>query len=268
MEIPQQYRKYIFGTSFVLLIIFCVYFGVKTVLEFKNFRMMGMTYVSLDGKGEVSSAPDLATINFTIKENDKLTKDAQDKVSVKEKVVLVFLDKSGIEKKDIKAESVNFYPQYDYGIPCISQVNVIDVSCQPTLPKIIGYEASEYITVKIHDITKAGEIVSGLAELKVFDMNGPNYSIENEENLKAQARKLAIADAKNKAKILAQDLGLHLGKVTSFMDNNTSSGYPAMYEKLSVDMGMGDSDIAIPAPSLPSGENKIISNVTITYDLR
>lgn len=267
MEIPQQYKKYIFGASFVLLIIFCVYFGVKTILDFKNFRMMGMTYVSFDGKGEVSSTPDLATINFTIRENDKETKNAQDKVSVKEKTVLAFLDKNGIAKKDIKAESVNFYPQYDYGTQCVAGSNTIDASCQPTEPKIIGYEASEYITVKIHDITKAGGIVKGLAELQVFEMNGPNYSIENEENLKAQARKLAIVDAKNKAKILAQDLGLHLGKVTSFMDNDTSSGCSAMYEK-SFDMGAVDSNMAIPAPSLPSGENKIISNVTITYELR
>lgn len=242
-----------------------VFFLVKIISEIKGYRFIGggdtaYSTISFDGMGEVSASPDMATINFTIREESKEVKDAQAKVATKETAVLGFLEKSGVAKKDIKTESYNTYPKYDYGVPCYAGMVR---PCREGAPKIVGYEVSQYFTVKIHDLEKVGEVVAGVGGLAVSEMSGPNFSVENEEELKAEARKLAIDDAKAKAKVLAKDLGVRLVRVVNFSENGN---YPMMYGK-----GMMY-DVAESArassPTLPSGENKITSNIVITYEIR
>ncbi len=137
--------------------------------------------------------------------------------------------------------------------------------CVPTESKIIGYEVSEYISVKVRDLAKSGDIVKGLGDIGISEINGPNFSIENEDKLKEEARKMAIDEAKEKAKALARDLGVRLVRIVNFSENGN---YPMpMYAE-----GMMAKDSVVSSslrsPELPTGENKIISNVIITYEIR
>jgi uncharacterized protein YggE len=94
-------------------------------------------------------------------------------------------------------------------------------------------------------------------------LNGPNFTIDNEDGLKVEARKIAIDDAKVKAQKLASDLGVRLGKITSFSESGNNPA-PIMYGK-----AMMLEAPSAPAPAeIPKGENKITSDVTITYELR
>jgi len=250
----------------VLAILVSVYVAAKIISEVKGFNYIGGTApatntISFDGKGEVSAKPDLATISFTIRDNEKVMKDAQDKVTAKESSVLSFLSSSGIDKKDIKTENYSSYPKYDMGVNCYSGLNL---PCRGSEPKIIGYEVSENITVKIHDIAKAGDIVKGIGAVGVSDMSGPNFSIDKEDALKETARKYAIDDAKAKAETLARDLGVHLVRIVNFSENGN---YPIMYAAKGMALDSATTAPS-PAPALPTGENKITSNVTITYEIR
>lgn len=250
----------------VLMIIASVYGAVRIVSEVKGLRFIGggapaSNTITFDGKGEVFAAPDLATVNLTIRENAADVKDAQSKVTAKETAVLAFLDKSGIAKKDIKTESYNSYPKYDSVTPCYSY----GMPCRQESPKIIGYETSEYISVKVRDLTKAGEIVKGIGAAGISEINGPDFTIENEDALKAQARKMAIEEAKTKAESLANDLGVRLVRIVNFSENGN---YPMYYGKGMMALDSVASPESAPAPALPTGENKITSNVTITYEIR
>ena len=169
-----------------------------------------------------------------------------------------FLEEQGIVKKDIKTESYNSYPKYDYGSPCYGMY------CPRATPKIIGYEVSENISVKVRDLTKAGEILGGITALGVSETSGPNFSIENEDKIKAEARQMAIDEAKTKAESLASDLGVRLVRIVNFSEDGY---YPApMYARDS--MMTLESKVGQAALELPAGENKITSNVTITYEIR
>ncbi len=253
---------------FVLAILACVYVGTLIVSEVKGLKFIGggtpaSNVISFEGKGEVSAKPDVAEINFTITDNQKEMKDAQTKVTEKETAVLAFLDKSGIAKKDIKTEGYNSYPKYDYVTPCYRGYGM---PCSQAEPKITGYEVSENITVKVRDLTKAGDVVKGIGAIGVSNLSGPNFAVENEDALKAQARKIAIEEAKEKAKKLSKDLGVNLVRIVNFSENGN---YPVpMYAS-----GMMAKDTmavveSAPSPELPTGENKITSNVTITYEIR
>ena len=123
----------------------------------------------------------------------------------------------------------------------------------------------EYPTIDPDRFAKAGDIVQGIGAVGVSEISGPNFSIENEDKLKETARKMAIDEAKAKAKILSHDLGVRLVRIVNFSENGN---YPIMYANKGI--AMMDSAVSEPAasPELPTGENKIISNVTITYEIR
>jgi uncharacterized protein YggE len=285
MEMQTYEKSRLVKAGFVLLIILSVYYGAKIITEIKGYNFIGggataSNVVSFDGTGEVSAKPDLATISFTIIGDATDMKTAQTKVTTKETAVLSFLDKSGIAKKDIKTESYNSSPTYEYRNAICPQYaptpvnapNAVSGSvssgsaiyCPPGKQVLTGYEVSEYVTVQVHDIAKAGDIVTGIGAVGISQISGPNFSIEKEDALKEQARKIAIDDAKAKAEVLAKDLGVHLVRIVNFSENGN---YPSiMYASKGV--MATDSVAPAPAPALPTGENKITSNVTITYEIK
>jgi uncharacterized protein YggE len=106
--------------------------------------------------------------------------------------------------------------------------------------------------------------MQGLGTLGVSDLNGPNFSIDNEDALKAQARKEAIDDAQTKAKALAKDLGVSLGRIANFSE---SGNYPTpMY--YAKDARVSSAGLEAAPAQIPKGENTITSDVTITYEIR
>jgi uncharacterized protein YggE len=269
MQIFEKNKKYVLILVSVFLIILSVYFVFKSISEFKNYSVMNsqvMNTVTLSGHGEVSAVPDLATISFSIRKEAKTVKEAQDQVATIEQKVLGFLKISGVADKDIKTADASFYPKYEYQT-ATSTTMCTKFSCPPVTSKsvIIGYEASESITVKIRKIDDVGKIMQGIGALEVSELNGPNFTIDNEDGLKADARKEAIDDARSKAKVLAHDLGVHLGKIVSFSENGNYP-YPMYAEKAMLDSSMSAGSAA-PAV-IPAGENTISSDVSITFQIR
>jgi uncharacterized protein YggE len=129
---------------------------------------------------------------------------------------------------------------------------------------LIGYEVRQTLSVKVRDTDEAGTIAAGVGGLGVTDIYGPNFTIDDEDDLKRDARKEAIKDAQQKARELAKDLDVRLVRVVSFSENG--GGYHPMYAR--AEMSMDSSAGSAPAPELPVGENQINAYVTITYEIR
>jgi hypothetical protein len=277
MDILKCEKSSLLKALFVLAIILCLYFAIQTISEIKNYNDVpaGVTVntMSFDGTGDVSAVPNLATISFTLIGDAVNMKDAQTKVTTKETAVLGFLNSSGIAKSDIQTQDYSSYPQYQYQTAVCpptpiqpmsgGAVSNIAVYCPPSKQVLTGYEVSEDISVQVHDLTKTGDIVAGIGAVGVSNMSGPNYSIENQDALQEQARKIAITNAETKAQTLAKDLGINLVRIVNFSEDN---GSPVMYKAM--DLAVPSAASAPAAPALPTGENKITSNVTITYEIR
>lgn len=263
---PQMVVK----AATVALTVLAIWGVASSVKTFKEFRFVGSgttatNVISVSGKGEVFAVPDLATFNVTVTEEAKEVKNAQKVATKKINDVIEYLKSSGIEEKDIKTISYNINPKYEW--------IVADCSAGPGYPcrggkqEMTGFEVSQSIEVKVRDTEKAGDILSGIGNKKVSNVSGLSFTIDEEDKLVAEARAKAIGDAEGKAKELAKQLGVSLVRIVGFDENG--GGYP-IYEKRSLVMMASDSVMsgAPSAPSLPVGENKITSNVTITYEIR
>ncbi len=94
-------------------------------------------------------------------------------------------------------------------------------------------------------------------------MSGLTFSIEDDTLVKNKARDEAITEARQQADALAKQLGVRLVRITSFSENSGSR--PTYYAK---DMAYGAVANQVAAPSVPVGQNKASSDVTITYEIQ
>ena len=264
-SINQDVKRLLkFGVALVVLLM--VFLVALSLNAFKQTSYIGkdippMTTVSFNGEGEVVAIPDIAELTFTVSEDATTVADAQTAATKKLNDSLAALKDLGIEDKDIKTTSYTINPKYEY-----NQIYCITVPCPSGKSVLTGYTVSQSILLKIRDTSNAGKVVTALGNLKVSQVSGLTFSIEDDKAVIAEARGKAIADAKTQAEATAKALGVKLGDITSFYES--SGPRPVYYSKDAV-MGMGvATNSATSAPAVPTGENTITSNVTITYELR
>lgn len=234
-----------------LLAVLTLWVGVKFLDEARDLSNpeIGAPTINVSGEGKVLVKPDIGTVNLSVVANSLDASLAQNEATKQINKIIDFLVKSGIEEKDIKTVSYSISPQYDF-------------------PKgkreFLGYEVRQTAQVKIRDLNKVGAVISGATEFGAIEIGELRFTVDNEEALKAEARVKAIADAKAKAKILAKDLGVRIGAIVSFSE----FGGPVPIYGYAAGFGVGGDFEKSAAPSIPTGENEIISNVNITFEIR
>ncbi len=248
----------------VLLVAFlAIYLGivhaVKIYASYTNPHTIVVT-----GTGEISAVPDMSVISFTVRSSDASgdTQKLQSDLSSVTGELFPKLKALGIDEKDIETTNYSVNPKYG-SQNCSGRVQTMiypPVACNTSV--VAGYEASESVNVKVRDTKNVAKVLSVLADAKITEVSGPNFQIDNPEKLKADARAKAIADAKDKAKILGKSLGVRLSKIISFSDND-GGYYPMMYKASAMDTGVS----AQSAPNIATGEQKITSNVSITFEI-
>jgi uncharacterized protein YggE len=252
--------KKINASVFILLVVLSLFVVVKFINEIKLSSYVGRgnqpaNVISVSGFGEVLAVADIASLNINITKEGLTANEAQESLNELITKTLTYLSEQKIEDKDIKSEYGGLNPKYSYE-------RCYTYNC-PTTSKIVGYTATQMISIKIREVDNANIVRTGLAEIGITDITGPTFMIDEEDSFKSEARSIAIKEAQDKAKVLAKELGVNLGKVVSYSEG--SDGYYPMNEyRKTMDMALGGSS----APTLPKGENKITSNVTITYEIR
>lgn len=208
--------------------------------------------VSFNGEGKVVAKPDIGKISLSIVTDALTSKVAQDENSKKSKALSDYLKKQNIDDKDIKTIGYNIYPQYKYP----------QYGGQPT---ITGYQVNQSMEIKVRDLDKVSNILDGVVSAGANQVNGLSFEIDNPEALKTEARAKAIADAKKKANELKSQVGISLGKIVNFSENTGGYPGPIFYDAKLEGRGMGGGG---GGPSVPTGENEITVNVSITYQIK
>lgn len=247
--------------AFIVLSIFLAAETINSLASLKNINkgIPSTEIVTINGTGEVFAKPDIASFIFGANVTAKTVAEAQTQVTQKIDAGLAILKKYNIEDKDIKTTNYNINPHYEY-----VQATCFVMPCPPGRSVITGYDVGQSIAVKVRNVEDAGGIIGELGEAGLTDVSGIEFTVDDEDSLRAEARQMAITDAKEKADRLAKDLGVKLGKIVSFYENES---YPIPYARYGIG-GDAEFSAALASPDLPAGENKIISNVSVVYEIR
>ncbi len=233
----------------------------KLTFREAKYGQYGMTTISVRGEGEVMTVPDIGTFSFSVMAEGADAAAAQNDSATKINAIIEHLKGAGIEDRDIKTSNYNLNPKYRYE----TRVCPANSYCPPGNPVIDGYEVSQSITVKVRDLSKAGDLITAVGERGATNISGLSFTTDDQSVLKAEARSTAIADAQEKAKVLADELGVRLVRITSFYEEEPYQPYGYG----GADMMMSArAEVAEAAPMIPTGENQVKSVVNVTFEIK
>lgn len=247
----------------ITLMLLSLFLLTKFVSEVKSMRFIGssptqQSMISVQGKGEVVGIPDLATFSFSVTEESLAVSEAQTEAAKSINAILEYLKKNGVAERDITTSGYNIYPRYEYS--AVSSVYPYPQGKQ----KLAAYVVTQSIAVKVRKLEDAGKLLAGIGEQGATDISGLSFDFDKRDELMKEARNKAITEARAEASKLAKSLGVSLVRIVSYSEG----GYYPMYGKTMAAEAYGRGGDASIVPTLPVGEDKIISNVTITYEIK
>ncbi|MEI6022381.1 MAG: SIMPL domain-containing protein [bacterium] len=256
----EQHKMYIVKTIIGVGVLLGIFLITESLYTYKQMRdLQGVNTITVNGTGKVEKAPDTARVSFTIEDTQKTLAPAQDIVSKKIDAVTTSLSTIGIEKKDITTDSYSSYPEYTY-----PQAVCTISGCTNPSPILKGYHVAHAVTIKVKDLTKTDDVLTALGKIGVTNMSGPNFGFDDDKAIAREARDLAITDAQTEASKLAKSLGVHLVRVVSFNEGGSNVPSP-MYNTMAASAApMAKSDTV----SIPTGSQKVETNISITYEIR
>lgn len=146
------------------------------------------------------------------------------------------------------------------GIPD-SEINTSSYSIGPVYANdgrtITGYSASEQLNLKWHNVDTVGNALDGLVQEGGGTRISVSFGLNDPKAAQAEARSLAIADAKNRAGAMAKAAGVSLGQVLRITDSTTVYR-PPQYN-------FAPSAAAIDQTQLPVGSMDIQVSVEMSF---
>lgn len=234
----------------IILVYVIVLLGTIIRNNFKKFNYIGKAEVgertvSLQGEGKVNARPDVAvtvmgmvTEAKTVSEAQKKNDDIIGKLNGK-------LKELKLDEKDIQTTSYNIYPMYRYSE---SEGNVLT-----------GYQVNQNVTIKIRDLTKANQILSLAGELGINNVSGLNFTIDDPEKYQDEARMQALEKIARKVQFLSQNLGVSVGNVVSYDENDVSTPSPTAYKEMLV--GAGGS-------AIETGSTEVVKRINMVFEIK
>ncbi len=242
------------ATAVVLAIFLIAWLGT----DINNKLNKSENIITVSATNEIYAEPDLALSTFSVVSEAKTVGEAMQDNTAKMNAIIAFVKSQGVEDKDIKTINFNISPRYEWENPACAYSY-----CPSGKRILVGYEVSQSLQVKMRDLAKIGDIIQGATGAGANEVSNLQFTIDNEDALKEEVRTKAIEEARGKAKILAEKLGIKLIKIISFSE---SGDFPVpYYTAMSKEaLGLGGGEV----PDIQTGENKISVTVTLTYQIR
>jgi len=216
------------------------------VLPWKNINWGKIKFqeetIVVMGESKTEQANEVASFSAgvnVIKENKE---EAVNEVNEKVKTLVTSLKDFGIAEGDIQTQSVNVYEQQE-----------TDKS------KKNQWIVNSTIQITLKDISKADGLMNLLNKSGANNIYGPSFSIEDTNEAEKTLYDSAMADAKEKAELIANSSGRKVGKIINVVES--SGNYtPSFYKALS-SAGTGGAE-------LESGTSTISKTLTVTFEFK
>lgn len=193
--------------------------------------------IIVSGTGQVEATPDLATITAGVETRSSTAAEAlASNAAAMAKVVTALTDK-GIAPADMQTSQLNVEPVW-----------ATDSGSDGTPPAVVGYSATNLVTVRVRKVDTLGAIIDGLGKAGVNRMFGIAFDLDDKTSAYDSARERAVADARHRAELYASAAGVKLGSVMRITEATGGPG-PMMFraEAMASDMPVSAGSVAISA---------------------
>ena len=206
--------------------------------------------VELSVSESVDAKPDIVDIGAGVTSQASTAVEAM-RINAREMNAVIDRIKAlGIKDKDIQTTGINLSAQYDYDQSTSRQV-------------FRGYQASNRVNVTLREVPRAGEVLDALVAAGATDINGPNFSLDDDTGARAQARKAAFEKARAQAEEYARWSGFSGVRLLE-INESVAAGPPMPYAQ-SAERKMMDVSAA-PPPVEPGLVGTMVS-LTVKFEM-
>ena len=207
------------------------------------------TRLDINATGEVTRVPDVAIINAGVVARSTTATGALQDAADRMQKILTALKRAGIADRDIQTSNVNLNAEYRYP--------------ENQSPQLVGYTASNQLTIRFRDIRNSGKILDALVAQGANQINGPDLTVDKPEAALDEARANAVAAGRARAELYARSLGLHVVRVVSVSE---SGGYAIPPPAPPPPPMMARAQMA--TTKIEPGEQRLQVSVAMTFELQ
>ena len=202
--------------------------------------------IQVVGEGRASTAPDMARISLGVSHQAKTAGEAMDAMAKDTSTVLARLGTEGVSQNDIQTGQLMLEPSYNYNTPDGN-------------PEMTGFVATQMLDVTVRDIGTLGEVLDAVVTDGANRVNGVSFDVTDPRAATDEARRDAVADARDRAALYAEAAGVALGQVVTISESTVYSPPMPMHDARGV-AGAGAESVPVAPGSL-----SLMTNVTVTY---
>lgn len=162
------------------------------------------------GEGETAIAPDLAIVTLSVLREAETARQALDENNKASAAVIAAMKDAGIEARDLQTSGLQINPRYVYPQNDNGE----------SQPRIVAYQVTNTLTVRVRDITKVGEILDRSVSLGVNQGGGVVFTNDDPSAARTEARRRAVEDAMARARTLAEAAGVGLGPIVELSEQS------------------------------------------------
>ncbi|MBO6639403.1 MAG: SIMPL domain-containing protein [Roseitalea sp.] len=209
--------------------------------------------ITVSATGTANVAPDMAVIGLTVLREAETARDALDANTMAMAEVLAAMQAEGIAERDLQTSNFNIQPRYVHPEP--------KNGVRPA-PRIVGYQVSNSLTVRVRDLERLGAILDQSVTLGVNQGGGISFTNDDPSAAITEARTKAMQAAIGKAETLTEAAGIGLGRILTISEQSSEPRPIAMARGAVMEMAAD----AAPVP-VAAGENTYRVSVNVTFEL-
>ena len=187
---------------------------------YPNVQTTQQSGIWVTGTGTKEVASDVAEVYLGVESTEETVADARQKAADAMTAVLDAIRALGISDDDITTTSFNIYPQQVW-------VEVTDEDGRHGEPRITGYTVSNQVRVTVKNIDLLDEVIDSAAEEggDLIRVNSVSFTVADPAAHGAETRQLAAADARAKAELYAEAMGVTLGDLIFLTELSSSAPF-------------------------------------------
>lgn len=202
--------------------------------------------ITVSDSAQVKVQPDTAFVTFGVVNKDRNARNAARANAVATSTVAAAIEKAGIPRRDVKTVNYSLEPEIDW---------------QKQSRPIVGYTASNSVTVRTKNLAKIGDLIDAAISAGANNVQGVQFSVEDQRKFRRKALSLAVKKAEGKAQAIAEAVDAKLGPARSASESvSEEMPYARNY------VAAADAP-AMPSTPISPGEATVSAEVRVVYEL-
>ena len=202
--------------------------------------------IVVSGTGRVAVEPDTAELRLGVAIARPTVAAARAAAGEAMAAILAAVTGAGVDRRDVRTMTLSVQPRYDYrdGKP----------------PSLTGYDLTNIVIVTVRDLAALGGVVDGALTAGATSLDGLSFRVEDPREPERAARTAAVAEARDRAEVLADAAGVRIAGVSDIVEG----GPPPSWPQPKAARAMLAADVATP---VEAGTTEIAVTVTVTFRL-